>query len=213
VRHVDDTAPVRSILEPETEETTMSNLNPRIIFAALVLAVPAGNARADDYAIDAAHSAAVFRVSHIGLSWIYGRFDTVSGSFSVDPQNPASAAFELSAKVDSVDTGNAQRDQHLKSPDFFDARQFPTVAFKSTSAKAVDGGFEVTGTLTLHGVTKPLTITLKGGRSVEFPRGVPRTGYTGEFTVKRTDFGMDKMVGPAGDDINVQFSFEGTKKK
>jgi polyisoprenoid-binding protein YceI len=213
MRLVDDVSPERSFLEPETQEITMNSLKPRLVLTMLALAVLAGAARADEYALDAAHSAAVFRVSHIGLSWTYGRFDTLSGGFSVDPQNPTSAAFELSAKVDSVDTGNAQRDQHLKSPDFFDAKQFPTVTFKSTSAKAVDGGYEVAGTLTLHGATKPLTITLKGGRTVEFPRGVSRTGFSGEFTVKRTDFGMDKMVGPAGDDINVQFSFEGTKKK
>jgi polyisoprenoid-binding protein YceI len=187
-------------------------LNPRLILAALLFTVGGAAARADEYTVDPAHSAAVFRVSHIGLSWTYGRFNDVSGGFAVDPRNPAATRFELSAKVDSVDTGVAQRDQHLKSPDFFDGKQFPAISFKSTSVRPVDGGYEVTGTLTLHGVTKPVTITLKGGRTAEFPRAVQRTGFVGEFTIKRSEFGMDKMVGPAGDEIYVQISFEGTKK-
>jgi polyisoprenoid-binding protein YceI len=181
------------------------------VLAALV-ATPLGSVRADEYTVDAAHAAAVFRVSHVGLSWTYGRFKTVSGTFTVDARNPAGAKFELTAAVDSVDTDNAQRDQHLKSPDFFNAKQFPAIAFKSTIAKPVDGGFEVAGELTLHGVTKPLTIVLKGGRTAEFPRGVQRTGYSGEFTIKRSDFGMDKMGPAVGDEISVQISFEGTKK-
>src|SRR6516164_5664704 len=98
----------------------MSMLKPRLVLAAVLVAATGAAARADDYAVDTAHSAAVFRVAHVGLSWIYGRFDDLSGTFSVDPRNPASARFELTAKADSVDTGNAQRDQHLKSPDFFD---------------------------------------------------------------------------------------------
>lgn len=190
----------------------MSTFRPQIVVAVLILAATGAPALADEYAIDPAHSAAVFRVSHIGLSWVYGRFNDVSGGFAVDPRNPASTRFELSAKPESIDTGNAQRDQHLKSPDFFDAKQFPAIAFKSTSVKPVDGGYEVAGTLTLHGVTKPLTLTLKGGRTAEFPRGVQRTGFVGEITIKRSDFGMDKMLQAVGDEINVQLSFEGTKK-
>jgi polyisoprenoid-binding protein YceI len=186
--------------------------SPRLVLAALVVAALGGSARADEYAVDSAHAAAVFRVSHIGLSWTYGRFKDLSGTFAVDARNPAATRFELSARVDSLDTDNAKRDQHLASPDFFNAKQFPTISFKSTSAKPVEGGYEVAGMLTLHGVSKPLTLVLKGGRTAEFPRGVQRTGYSGEFTIKRSDFGMDKMLEAVGDDIQVQLSFEGTKK-
>jgi polyisoprenoid-binding protein YceI len=186
--------------------------SPRLVLATLVVTALSGTARGDEYAVDAAHSAAVFRVSHIGLSWTFGRFKDLSGTFAVDARNPAATRFELSARVDTVDTDNAQRDQHLKSPDFFNAKEFPVIRFKSTSAKAVEGGYEVTGDLTLHGATKPLTIVLKGGRTAEFPRGVQRTGYTGEFTIKRSEFGMDKMLPAVGDDIHVNVSFEGTKK-
>jgi polyisoprenoid-binding protein YceI len=184
----------------------------RITLAVVLFAAAAPAARADDYAVDAAHAAAVFRVSHIGLSWTYGRFKDLTGTFAVDPRNPAGTRFDLSARVDSVDTDNAKRDEHLKSPDFFAAKQFPMVGFRSTAVKPVEGGYEVAAELTLHGVTKPVTVVLKGGRAAEFPKGVQRTGYVGEFTIKRSDFGMTKMLEGVGDEINVQLSFEGTKK-
>ena len=185
---------------------------PSFVLAALVLAAPGGRARAGEYALEAVHSAAVFRVSHLGLSWTHGRFKDLSGTFAVDARAPEATRFALAARVESLDTDNAKRDEHLKSPDFFNAKQYPTVAFRSTKVKPVEGGYEVAGELTLHGVTRPLTITLKGGRTAEFPRGVQRTGYVGEFTIKRSDFGMDKMLEAVGDEIHVQLSFEGTKK-
>jgi polyisoprenoid-binding protein YceI len=180
--------------------------------ALVLLAAAALSSRADDYAVDTAHAAAVFRVSHIGLSWIYGRFKALSGTFTVDAQNPAATRFELAARVESIDTDNAQRDNHLRSPDFLNAKQFPEISFKSTSAKPIEGGYEVAGELTLHGATRPLTLVLKGGRTAQFPPGVQRTGYVGEFTIKRSDFGMNKMLQAVGDEIQVQLSFEGTKK-
>jgi polyisoprenoid-binding protein YceI len=197
---------------PSTKEIEMSRFTYSLAISTLLAAAVASGARADDYAVDPAHSTAVFRVSHLGLSWTYGRFKDVSGSFSVDSQNPSGALFYLTARVGSIDTDNAKRNEHLTSPDFFDAAQYPTVSFKSTSVKAVEGGYEVAGDLTLHGVSKPLTVILKGGRSAEFPKGVQRTGYVTEFTIKRSDFGMDKMVGAVGDKIIVELSFEGTKQ-
>jgi polyisoprenoid-binding protein YceI len=198
---------------PLSKETEMSRFASSFcVVASLITAVVGAGARADEYTVDPAHSAAVFRVSHLSLSWTYGRFKDVSGSFTVDAQNPSSALFYLTAQVGSIDTDNAKRNEHLKSPDFFDAAQFPTISFKSTSVRPVDGGFEAVGDLTLHGVTRPLTIILKGGRSAEFPKGVQRTGYVTQFTIKRADFGMDKMVGAVGDKILVELSFEGTRQ-
>lgn len=182
------------------------------VVASLLTALYGAAARADDYTVDTAHSAAVFRVSHLGLSWTHGRFKDISGSFAVDAQNPSAMLFFLTARVDSIDTDNPKRNQHLKSPDFFDAAQYPTISFKSTSIRPVEGGYEVTGDLTLHGVTKPLTVIFKGGRTAEFPRGIQRTGYVAEFAIKRSDFGMDKMIEAVGDKVLVQFSFEGTKQ-
>ena len=178
-----------------------------IVLAALVAL--ASTARAQQYKIDSAHAGVNFRVTHIGLSWTFGRFNDVSGEFTVDGAN---SAFSVTIKADSIDTGNKQRDGHLSSPDFFNVKQFPLITFKSTAVKPVDGGLEVTGDFTLHGVTKPITFTLKGGNSAEMPKGVKRTGYTTELVLKRSEYEMDKMIPAAGDDVHVAISFEGTAK-
>ena len=190
----------------------MNSCKSRLAIVALAFIAGGLNARADDYTVDAAHSAATFRASHVGLTWIPGRFKDVSGTMTVDAKNAAANRFELTTKVDGIDTNNAKRDEHLKSPDFFNAKQHPTITFKSKSAKQVDGGLEVSGDLSLHGVTKPVTIVFKGGKSTEFPKGVQRIGYTADFTIKRSDFGMDKMLEAVGDEVQVQFAVEGTKK-
>jgi polyisoprenoid-binding protein YceI len=181
-----------------------------LVVAGIAVAPPVG--AADDYTLDAAHAGVTFKISHLGLSWTYGRFKDLSGSFTIDPTNPAATKFEVTAKVESVDTDNAKRDEHLRSPDFFNAKQFPSLSFKSTAVKAVQGGYEVTGDLTLHGEKKAITVTMVGGRTVEFPKGVQRTGYSTEFKIKRSEFGMDKMLEAIGDEVLISVSFEGTKK-
>jgi polyisoprenoid-binding protein YceI len=165
---------------------------------------------ADDYALDTAHAGVTFKISHLGLSWTYGRFNDLSGSFSIDDAGKCS--FELSAKVESIDTGNKKRDEHLRGPDFFNVKQYPTISFKSTAVKAIKNGYEVTGDLTLHGKTKSVTISLLGGRKAEFPKGVHRTGYSADFGIKRSDFGMEKFKEAVGDEVYLSVSFEGTKK-
>jgi polyisoprenoid-binding protein YceI len=120
----------------------------------------------------------------------------------------------MTIKVDSVDTNNKQRDTHLRGPDFFNAKQFASITFKSTSVKATDGGYEVKGDLTMHGVTKPVTLSLKGGKTAEFPRGVKRTGYSGEVTIKRSEFEVGKpdFAAALGDEVHVSIDFEGMRK-
>jgi len=168
---------------------------------------------AESYTVDGMHAGVNFKISHLGLSWVYGRFDEFSGAFTVDPEDAASCAFELTINADSVDTNSKKRDDHLRSPDFFNSKQFPAITFKSTSVKPTKGGYEVTGDFTMHGVTKPLTFTLIGGRHAEFPKGVQRTGFATEFVIKRSDFGIEKFSEAVGDKVFVAISFEGTKKK
>ncbi len=188
---------------------------PGLVFAAvlvggLVATVPAR--AADEYTVDPMHSGVNFKISHLGLSWIHGRFDNYSGSFTLDLADPAKCSFGLTIKAESIDTNNAKRDEHLRSPDFFNAKQFPAITFKSTSVKPVKDGYAVTGDLTLHGVTKPVTLTLLGGRKAEFPKGVQRTGFSTELVLKRSEFGMVKFGEALGDDVHIAVSFEGTKK-
>lgn len=169
--------------------------------------------RADDYVIDAVHSGVSFQISHVGLSYIQGRFNDFSGKFTIDTSDPSKSSFALTIKAESVDTNNSKRDEHLRSPDFFNVKQFPAITFTSTAVKAIDGGYEVTGDLTMHGETRPITFSLKGGKTAEFPPKVTRTGFTtSQIVLKRTDFGVGKPMPILGDEVYIAISFEGTKK-
>jgi polyisoprenoid-binding protein YceI len=184
----------------------------KAVLAVLVVALAAAApARADDYAVDPVHSSVSFKISHIGLSWVHGRFNQFSGNFTLDG-DADKCEFAMSIKVESVDTNNKKRDEHLQSPDFFNVKQFPTLTFKSTAVKKIKDGYEVTGDVTMHGVKKSVTFPLVGGREAEFPKGTKRTGFTAAFTLKRSDFGMDKFAEALGDEVNIDVSFEGTKK-
>jgi len=169
-------------------------------------------ATADEYVIDATHSGVTFRISHLNLSYVHGRFDSFSGSFALDSSDPAKASFNLNIKTASIDTNNAGRDNHLRGPDFFNAKQFPAITFTSTSVKPIEGGYEVTGDLTLHGETKPVTFSLKGGRTAQF-QGAQRTGFSTELMLKRSEFRINKFPDMLGDEVYVSIGFEGAKKK
>lgn len=168
---------------------------------------------ADVYQVDPVHSAVVFRVKHMNASHAWGRFNELSGSFALDPTDPAGSQVDIKIQTGSVDTGNAKRDQHLKGPDFFNAVQFPSITFKSTSvAKGSDGAYDVTGDLTLHGVTRPVRVKVTPVGTAKGPTGTPVAGVDASFLVKQSDFGMTKMVGPIGDEVWVNVSLEGGKK-
>jgi len=188
----------------------------RIALAALLFsALGALQARAaEEYNVDPMHTGISFKISHLGLSWVFGTFKNVSGTFTIDPENAANSSFALTIKADSIDTANAKRDEHLRIPDFFSVKQFPALSFKSTSVKAIDGGFDVTGDFTMHGETKSITFPVKGGRKAMFPPGTPRTGYTAEVVLKRSDYGVGdaKFAQALGDEVFISVSFEGTKK-
>ena len=136
-----------------------------------------------------------------------------AGDFRLDAGDPGKSSFKLNIKSQSVDTNNTGRDNHLRSPDFFNVKQFPTISFGSTNVKSVEGGYEVTGDLTMHGETKPVTFTLKGGKTAEFPKGVQRTGYSTDLVLKRSDFGVGRPMAALGDEVFISISFEATKKK
>ena len=167
---------------------------------------------ADTYTIDPVHTTVIFRISHLGSSWTYGRFDSVEGSFTVDPADASAVKFDITAKTDSIDTNSTQRDTHLKSNDFFAAKQFPEITFKSTSVKSTgDKKYEVTGDLTLHGVTKSVVVPMDFVGTSDTKMAGSRAGYEGMFSVKRSDYGMDKMVGMVGDEVHLTVSMEGKK--
>lgn len=178
-----------------------------LLFAA---AQPAG--AADEYAYDLVHSSVSFKARHLDISWIHGRFNEVDGKFSLDREDPSKSKFELTVKADSVDTANVKRDEHLRQPDYFDTKQFPTIDFKSTAVRAIEGGYEVTGDFTMHGTTKSITFKLMGGKEIEV-KGTKRVGFSTELPLKRSDFGFDKSaIGPIGDEAIIIIDCEGTRK-
>lgn len=183
-----------------------------IVAGALVCVGEKSVSAADDYAYDLVHSSVSFKARHLDISWIHGRFNEVDGKFSLDREQPSKSTFELKIKADSVDTANKARDEHLRQPDYFDTKQFPTIEFKSTSTKAIEGGYEVTGDFTMHGKTRKITLVLKGGKEITV-KGMKRVGFSTELALKRSDYGFDKnAIGPIGDEALIFIDCEGVRK-
>lgn len=181
---------------------------------ALVLSVP-GLASAADYVIDTqgAHAFIQFKISHLGYSWLLGRFNDFSGSFSYDEKNPNAAKVEVLIKTASLDSNHAERDKHLRGSDFFDVDKYPEARFVSTAFKDKgDGTAVLTGNLTLKGVTKPVTIDVKHVGHGTDPWGGYRRGFEGKTTLTLKDFGIDYDLGPAARTAELFLSVEGIRK-
>jgi polyisoprenoid-binding protein YceI len=182
-------------------------------FILVVLLSLAGlTARADTFKIDPVHSSIIFSIKHLGVTDFYGRFNDVSGKVVFDKADPSESLMEVTIPVESVDTHNEKRDQHLKSPDFFNAKQFPTIVFKSKSVEGTGDSYKATGDFTLHGVTKPMTLEIKRAPDGKGMEGEIRGGGEARFTIKRSDFGMNFMQGGLGDEVTILLSLEGVKQ-
>lgn len=165
-----------------------------------------------EWTIDSVHSSVMFRILHMNTAYFYGRFNDLSGTIAWDDASPAASAFDVTIQTTSVDSKNQGRDKHLRGTDFFNTEQFPTATFKSTSMKpAGEGKVEVTGDLTLNGVTKPVTATVEKTGQNKGQRGSEVIGFETIFTIKRGDFGINFMPGGLGDEVKVFASFEAKK--
>ena len=182
------------------------------LVALLAVTLAAGLARAaDNYNVDSEHASIIFRIDHLGVGNAYGRFNDPTGKLTLDNGKLTDISFEV--KTENVDTDNQKRDDHLRSPDFFNAKQFPVITFKSTGIKAAgDNQYEVTGDLTLHGVTKSITVPLKKTGEKDTGRMGYRTGWEAQLDLKRSDYGMTGMQGAVGDDVHLVVSFEAVKQ-
>ena len=170
-------------------------------------------AAAETYDVDPVHSAAIFRIKHLGISYVYGRFNDLSGTLKIDNKNPAGHAVDIHVKTKNVDTFNVERDNHLRSLDFFDAEKFPLISFKSESFQKVSSdSYEVVGELSIHGVTRPLTVKVQQTGADKDPWGGYRIGFETTFTIKRSDFGMNFMMGGVGDEVRIIVSIEGVRR-
>ena len=167
---------------------------------------------ADTYKIDPVHSSVVFSVKHNGVTDFYGAFKEISGTVTFDAADAAKSSVELTVPVESIDTRNEKRDQHLKSPDFFNAKQFPAITFKSSKIEGSGETYKISGDLTIHGVTKPVTADFKRGPDGKGGQGKTVGGGEARFTIKRSDYDMKFMLGPLGDEVNIILSLEGAKQ-
>jgi polyisoprenoid-binding protein YceI len=174
------------------------------------VASAAEDAKATKFSVDDVHSSLIFSIQHVGLTNFYGRFNDIDGHYTLDMANPEASSFDVRIKTKSVDTANDGRDKHLKSPDFFNAAEYPNIEFKSTKvSKTGDNTLQVTGDLTMHGVTKPLTLEMKVFPPREIEKMGLRSGVETTFTVHRTDFGVGAPGMGLGDDVTITVALEG----
>ncbi len=167
-----------------------------------------GDLKAGHYVIDSVHSNVVFRILHMNVSPFWGRFNHVEGQFTLDPDKPEAATLEVKIQADSVDTNNGKRNSHVMSPDFLSVKEFPLIQFKSTKVnRAADGVYEVTGKLTLHGVSQDLMLHVEQTGAGE-GAGQAIAGFESTFTIQRSKFGMDQMLDALGDDVRVTVGLE-----
>ncbi|MDE0398850.1 MAG: YceI family protein [Candidatus Poribacteria bacterium] len=167
------------------------------------------------YEIDTAHSMIIFRAKHNGVSYNYGRFNEFTGAITMDETDASKSTVEFEVKAASVDTGNEKRDQHLRSSDFFSAKQFPVITFKSTKVSAKEGKedvLEVTGDLELHGVKKSITVDVTITGRAKDRQGVSLIGFESIFTIKRSEYGMTYGMGGISDDVQLTVSIEAKEK-
>ncbi|MBL1108213.1 YceI family protein [Streptomyces sp. 5-8] len=144
-----------------------------------------------DYTIDPAHSTIGFVARHAMVTNVKGGFDDFTGTLSLNGADPAASTATLDIQMDSIDTGNADRDGHLKSADFFKIDEFPTMTFRSTKAEALGGDdYRITGDLSLLGVTRQISIDLEFNGSAKDPFGNERVGFEGKAELLRSEWGL-----------------------
>ena len=171
------------------------------------------------WSIDPAHSHVEFAVKHLMISTVKGRFAVVQGTVRTDESDPTKGTVEVEIDAASIDTREAQRDAHLKSADFFDVEKFPKITFKSTRISDVDGdSFKLTGDLTIHGITRPVTLDVTSEGRGKDPWGGERAGFSAKGKIKRSDFGLtwNQVLETGGfvvgDEIKISLDVELVKK-
>lgn len=161
-----------------------------VLFLSLALAAPAF-AQTATWTIDPSHSSAEFSVRHMMVSKVKGRFGKVSGTVTGDLARPATAVVDVTIDASSINTDNADRDNHLRSADFFEVEKYPTITFKSTKIEKAGNGWRMTGDLTMHGVTKQVELAVEGPVAPIRAGKTLRSGASASTRVNRKDFGLN----------------------
>jgi polyisoprenoid-binding protein YceI len=188
-----------------------------VALATLAVSVPA--IAADTFTVDKAHSEVTFRVRHLGISNVSGRFTDFDGTIQIDQARPEVSSVEFTIQTTSVNTANEGRDKHLRSADFFDAEKFPTITFKSSKvAAAGKDRYNVTGSFTMRGVTKEITLPVSVLGFGKGMRGEDRAAFEIQTIVNRQDYGVNwnRTLDTGGvvvsDEVNVLINVEAVKK-
>lgn len=192
----------------------------KLILASAVSLAVAGVAQADEhsgtYAFDekGAHQFITFKISHLGYSWLYGRFNDFDGQFVYDAKNPANSSVSVTVDTESVDSNHAERDKHLRSDDFLNVGEFPQATFTSKRVEVGgDGEADIIGDLTLHGVTKEVTLDVEMLGHGQDPWGGYRMGFEAETEFNLDDFGISyEKLGEASREVQLIISVEGIRQ-
>ncbi|PHS19244.1 MAG: hypothetical protein COA86_06200 [Kangiella sp.] len=172
-------------------------------------------ANAADYVVDykGAHASINFKVQHLGYSWLTGRFDKFDGKFSYDPKNVSATNIEINIDTTSVNSNHAERDKHLKGGDFLEISKFATAKFVSSSVTDKgDNQLVVKGELTLHGISKEITINAHKIGEGKDPWGGYRVGFSGTSEITMKDFGIKMDLGPASAKVMFDLHIEGVRQ-
>ncbi|CAM3697311.1 YceI family protein [Rheinheimera salexigens] len=185
--------------------------------AALLLGsvLSSGAAIAADYKIDqeGQHAFVNFKISHLGYSWLYGTFKDFDGTFSYDQNHPEASKVNVTLRTASVDSNHAERDKHIRSADFLNSSKHPKATFTSTKVvSTAEGATDITGDLTLNGVTKSIVIKADFIGMGDDPWGGYRAGFAGTTTLKLTDFNIKTNLGPASETVELTISIEGVRQ-
>lgn len=183
-----------------------------MIMATSILVSPF--ALAADYKIDTkgAHAFIDFKIKHLGYSWLSGRFNTFDGQFSYDEKNPNASKVNVTINTNSIDSNHAERDKHLRGKDFLHVSQYPKASFVSQSYTDLGNGKgKLSGNLTLHGVTKLITIDVNFIGQGKDPWGGYRAGFEGKTSIKLKDFGIMYDLGPASTSVDLHLGVEGIR--
>jgi len=173
----------------------------------------AAAAQAQTWTLDAAHTSVEFSLRHLAVSTVRGQLDKFEGTLSGDPKKPASLKADMTIQAASINTKVEKRDEHVRSPDFLDVAKFPTIVFKGEKTVTKGKTLEMVGDLTLHGVTRKISIPFTVSGPVVDPWKNNRLGLEGRFVVKRQDYGITSFPGVVGDDLTIDVSAEFTEAK
>ncbi len=191
-----------------------------IVFTLIVAGFTQSQAESGEYMIDPDHSQVMFKVKHLAISTVTGRFDLFEGSYNFDSEDMANSSVDTTIVASSINTNKQKRDDHLRSNEFLDVEKYPNITFKSTSIKKGDGNkFEIVGDLTIHGVTKEVVLdAVYEGHIASDPWGKERTAFIAEGEIDRKDFNMtwNKALEAGGfvvgDKVRIILEVEGIRK-